>query len=619
MRMKKILPGFLLFCLLGIICGMTASAETFTDRYELIVGNVQVIKRVVASGYIQHGETTGNPLPKGVTYNAASNTLILQNCTLAGKSGENNLILIDYDGKRDLNLQILGKNTFQDAYMGVSMRGGGNLNVFGGGTLQTQNCLRLFCNFNGADIKPEMPADGHFGIYINGVTLVSDGCVIANTLSTLSISNAVISQTNVNGYTVWKKYGGDFYASDDENEFTEYALAAGYGESFFTGMGADGKPMFSYQKGGGDLIIKNSTITLKNSKAAIKCRKYQLNGLNAYIGKEKPQSQLTKLEMKFPNSFAETNNDQYYVLKNQGGYLLITPETVSLQPETCEVHKFGPYITTKEPTVTTPGVATRTCTVCGETQTKTLPKLSATVRFSTDTLALQIGKSVSLRNYVTGMQKGDSISRWNSFATNIASVDANGNVTAKRAGKAYIAVGTKEGAVAKILITVQDTAVHTTGISGLHTGIALEAGKTVALRPVITPANSQDPVQYASVAPNIVTVSANGVVKGIRAGSAYVYVKSGTKYVKILVKVTAGSLTAITGVRTTGSLYVRASYQLRPQRYPAGSAGVFYYKSSDPSVAVVDQNGKITAKKKGMTVITVTARNVSASMRLTVK
>ena len=295
--------------------------------------------------------------------------------------------------------------------------------------------------------------------------------------------------------------------------------------------------------------------------------------------------------------------------------------TVTLKLKNCTSHKFGEYVTTKQPTYTTEGLAVRTCSVCGTQESKTLPKLTqkATVSFSTDSLTLQVGKSVSLKKYVTGMQKGDSISRWNSFAANIASVDANGNVTAKRAGKAYIAVGTKEGAVAKILITVQDSTVHTTGISGLHTGIALEVGKTVTLRPVITPANSQDPVQYASVAPNIVTVSANGVVKGIRAGSAYVYVKSGTKYVKILVKVTAGSLTAITGVRTTGSLYVGASYQLRPQRYPAGSAGVFYYKSTDPSVAVVDKNGKIIAKKKGITVITVTARNVSTTMRLTVK
>lgn len=243
----------------------------------------------------------------------------------------------------------------------------------------------------------------------------------------------------------------------------------------------------------------------------------------------------------------------------------------------------------------------------------------ATVGFTKESLSLNVGGSLSLKGYVTGLQTGDSISRWRSFSPNIASVDAQGNVKALRAGQTYIAVGTKNGAVAKLLLNVQDTAVHTTAISGLHTGIALESGKSVTLRPVLSPANSQDPVIYKSVAPNVATVSANGVVRGVRAGSAYVYVKSGTVYKKILVKVTAPSLKAITGVRATGSLYVNATYQLRPQRYPVGSAGVFYYKSSNPAVAVVDKDGKITAKKQGSTVITVTARNVSTTMKLTVK
>lgn len=168
-----------------------------------------------------------------------------------------------------------------------------------------------------------------------------------------------------------------------------------------------------------------------------------------------------------------------------------------------------------------------------------MPKLEkATVGFTKESLSLNVGGSASLKGYVTGLQTGDSISRWRSFSPNIASVDAQGNAKALRAGQTYIAVGTKNGAVAKLLLTVQDSAVHTNAISGLHTGIALEAGKSVTLR---------------------------------------------------------------------------------PQRYPAGSAGVFYYKSSNPTVAAVDKNGKITAKKQGSAVITVTARNVSTTMKLTVK
>ena len=282
-------------------------------------------------------------------------------------------------------------------------------------------------------------------------------------------------------------------------------------------------------------------------------------------------------------------------------------------------HQFGPYEVVTEATVFKSGLEESVCAVCKEKRTQILPRLEAAVRYSQEGLTIQLGETVSVKGYVTGIQNGDLITRWRSFAPNIAKVDADGNVTAMRAGLAYIAVGTRAGAVAKLLVTVEDHTVHTTGISNLHTGLKLEAGKNIALHPVIEPADSQDPVIYGSVAPNIATVSKDGVIKAIRVGLANIYVKSGTEYRKILVRVIAPSLTAITGVRKTGSLYEGVTYQLRPQRYPLGSAGVFYYKSSDPEIASVDKDGKITAKKKGFTTITVTARGVSTAMRLRVK
>lgn len=281
-------------------------------------------------------------------------------------------------------------------------------------------------------------------------------------------------------------------------------------------------------------------------------------------------------------------------------------------------HTYGAYKTVRAATVFQEGSQQRACSVCGAVQTASLKKLTPTVAYTTTSLPLQVGRTVSLKSYVR-MQSGDYTTRWKSFDERVATVDQNGNVTAKKAGRVYIAVATRAGAAAKnLLLTVQDAAVRTTAISGLHTGMKLELGKSEVLKPVITPATSQDKVTYVSGNANIVAVSQNGTIKAMHAGTANVYVRSGTKYHRITVQVTVPSLTAISNVRATGGMSVGSTYQLKPMRVPTNSAGVFYYKSSDSSIASVSASGLVTAKKKGIVTITVTARNVSTSMRLTV-
>ncbi len=281
-------------------------------------------------------------------------------------------------------------------------------------------------------------------------------------------------------------------------------------------------------------------------------------------------------------------------------------------------HSFGEAVTIKAATVFQAGSSRKTCKVCGLAETTTLPKLEAAASFSINRVPLQVGKTLCLTPYVR-MRTGDYINRWKSGDERIATVDTKGNVKGVKTGQVIIAAGTKGGAIAKILLYVQSGSIHTTAISGLHNGMALDVGQTSVLKPVITPVTTQDKLSYVSGNPNIVAVSQNGTIKGMHAGTANVYVRSGSLYHRITIKVNVPSLTAIINVRATGGLLVGATYQLRPQRYPAGSAGIFYYKSSDPSVATVSADGLVTAKKKGSAVITVTARTVSTSMRLTVR
>lgn len=55
-----------------------------------------------------------------------------------------------------------------------------------------------------------------------------------------------------------------------------------------------------------------------------------------------------------------------------------TEEPEDPEPEVCEEHVWGEWVTTKEATYFEKGSRTRTCTVCGETETETIAKLTAT-------------------------------------------------------------------------------------------------------------------------------------------------------------------------------------------------------------------------------------------------
>ncbi len=283
-------------------------------------------------------------------------------------------------------------------------------------------------------------------------------------------------------------------------------------------------------------------------------------------------------------------------------------------------HTYGAYKTTKAATVMKAGTQTRTCSVCGAKQTKSIAKLKAAVKLNVKKIPLQVKKTFSAKAYVTGLQKGDSIKTWTSSKPKVATVDKKtGKVTAKKKGTAFITVTTAGGAKAKFTVTVQTPAVKTTAISGLKKSASVKTGKTITLKPTITPVTSQDKLTYASSNKKVATVSAKGVVKGLKAGTAKITVKSGKKKFVVTVKVTKPAVTAIKNVPKSVSVKKGKTYTLKPKFSPAGSSGTLKYTSSNKKVATVNAKGKITAKKKGTATITVQTGKIKVTCKVTVK
>ena len=87
-----------------------------------------------------------------------------------------------------------------------------------------------------------------------------------------------------------------------------------------------------------------------------------------------------------------------------------------------------------------------------------------------------------------------------------------------------------------VKVRVQTAAVKTSKIT-VSKNVTVRKGKRVTLKPVVTPFTSRQKVTYTSSNKKIATVSSKGVVTGKKKGTVKITVKSGSKSVKVTVKV----------------------------------------------------------------------------------
>lgn len=89
-------------------------------------------------------------------------------------------------------------------------------------------------------------------------------------------------------------------------------------------------------------------------------------------------------------------------------------------------HKFGDWVTTKEPTYTSTGVKTRTCSICGATEEDTIPKKSGRPSGGSS------GTSDS-KPSINGKQKS-----WSDISSDIAKLPAGGSATINTNGETNV-------------------------------------------------------------------------------------------------------------------------------------------------------------------------------------
>ena len=203
----------------------------------------------------------------------------------------------------------------------------------------------------------------------------------------------------------------------------------------------------------------------------------------------------------------------------------------------------------------------------------------------------------------------------------VVSIGADGTLEAKESGKATVTAKTKDGKEASCEVTVLPLIEEIS----LPESIELEVGgkESEDLEIAKKPENGVGEITWQSSDEAVATVDENGTVTAVGKGECEV--TASVKGAEAKTKVTVGvAATGITLAQDSGILTVGYGTQLKvytvPEEAAAAQAEELSYKSSDESIATVDEDGNVTAKAAGSTTITVTYRDeLTAEYSLTVQ
>lgn len=216
---------------------------------------------------------------------------------------------------------------------------------------------------------------------------------------------------------------------------------------------------------------------------------------------------------------------------------------------------------------------------------------------------------------------------WSSSDDSVATVDQEGNVYAVGSGKANIIVkSTAVTAVQTLCKVTVNTPVKSVDISSDVASIAV--GENMTLTATVLPEDADNPnVKWVSSDDSIVTVSNQGQIRGIAPGNAVVTVYSEENHdirseCAVNVIKEKKPVTSITFNVKSQQMNVNSTCQIVATVLPDDATfKTLTWTSSDESVATVDDNGLVSAKAEGSTIIVARANDgsgKSASCSITV-
>lgn len=306
----------------------------------------------------------------------------------------------------------------------------------------------------------------------------------------------------------------------------------------------------------------------------------------------------------------------------------VTPEGTAVEWSTSA----GNVATVSNGTVTAVGAgeATITAAAGGKTATckvtvKEAPPAKVPVESVAVTpaaLSLEVGKTGALKAAVAPDTATDKSVTWKSSDEAVATIAADGTVTAVKAGTATMTATTTDGGkTATCTVTVGTAAVAVTEVKLDKTTLSLEAGKTAALKATVTPDNATNKtVSWTSSDKAIATVDEKGTVTGVKAGEATITATAGEKSAACKVTVTAATVT-LSLKQTSATVYTGNTVSIQ-----ATAGSTVTWSVDNGNAAITDKGGKdgtytveVKGVKAGTAKVTAKAGDKTATCTITVK
>ena len=244
--------------------------------------------------------------------------------------------------------------------------------------------------------------------------------------------------------------------------------------------------------------------------------------------------------------------------------------------------------------------------------------LPTDISINNDSLTLVVGDSGKINASVVPSNASSLYLSYKSSNSNVAVVDGQGNVSAKGAGDAIITITTSNNISKTVKVKVNRRVVEATGISFNQSNLKLKVGETAKISYTITPVATTDKTVTYEFDRNYVSLDSSGNLKALRAGVTEVTVKTvNGRSAKLRVEITSPVKLASDIKINEGNIKIAygSSKQLSLTINPSdASRDGLAWKSSNPSIASVDNNGKVTAKAAGHASISVTLNGKSSSI-----
>ncbi len=298
----------------------------------------------------------------------------------------------------------------------------------------------------------------------------------------------------------------------------------------------------------------------------------------------------------------ETFTLKYTVTKNTAASVTFTsdkPEVVSVDPNTgfCKALSLGTAVIT----ATTHNGLSDSCTV-------TVHPAPESISMLPETLELGVKMKASVKASINEGSCGRI--EYVSSNESIATVDANGNVTAVAEGTVQIIASTYvEGLQAVTNVTVVPAPSSVTIPSSYKMGVK----DTYQLSPQI-PEGSKATFTYTSSRKSVATVDENGLITAKARGTATITVKAQNGKKDTIYITVVNAPKSITLSHAAGTLGVGETFQLT-YKLTSGTASSVTFTSNKPEIVSVDpKTGLMTGNATGSAVITAATHNGMTAM-----